>query len=99
MERASILAGPRLIDAQLLEAIVGASARIDGGAAGDADLNVRRRVDALERQLITEALSRAGGKKREAAALLGIDPKNLGYYLRKHGVAAGAQEAAEDSAP
>jgi DNA-binding NtrC family response regulator len=99
MERASILAGPRPIDAQVLEAIVGASTRLDTQPPGEGDLNVRRRVDALERQLITEALSRAGGKKRQAAALLGIDPKNLGYYLRKHGVAAGAQEAPEDSSP
>ncbi len=34
----------------------------------------------------SEALTRCGGKKREAAQLLGIDPKNFGYYLRKQGL-------------
>jgi DNA-binding NtrC family response regulator len=99
MERASILSGPRPIEAPVIQAIVEASMRVDGRPAEDEGLNVRRRVDALERQLIAEALSRASGKKREAAALLGIDPKNLGYYLRKHGVAGGATEASEESAP
>ena len=33
-----------------------------------------------------EALRRSGGVRREAASLLGIDPRNLGYYFRKHGL-------------
>ena len=84
MERASILAGEGTPDADLFSRILGGS---DPGGDDDHDLNIRRRVDALERRLIAAALKRAAGRKRDAALLLGVDPKNLGYYLKKHGVA------------
>jgi DNA-binding NtrC family response regulator len=59
----------------------------DGGAAADdGDLNLRRRLKAEERRLLQEALRRAEGVKREAARLLGVDERNLAYYLRKHGL-------------
>mgnify|MGYP001953014616 CR=1 FL=1 len=47
-------------------------------------LHLRSRLDATEKQLLREALTRAGGRRKDAAALLGIDPRNLAYYLRKH---------------
>jgi two-component system response regulator HydG len=37
-----------------------------------------------ERRLIEAALQASGGVRREAARILGIDERNLGYYLRKH---------------
>jgi transcriptional regulator with GAF, ATPase, and Fis domain len=40
----------------------------------------------LERELILEALRRARPVRKDAAGLLGIDPRNLSYYLRKHGL-------------
>jgi transcriptional regulator with GAF, ATPase, and Fis domain len=49
------------------------------------DLRIRTRTDALQRELLREALRRTGNRKTEAAALLGVDPRNLAYYLRKHG--------------
>ena len=49
------------------------------------DLNIRERCDMLERGLVLEALRRAGGNKAQASDLLGISPKNLSYYLKKHG--------------
>jgi DNA-binding NtrC family response regulator len=84
MERASILAGDGLPDAALFSRILGS-----GGPTGEDedDLNIRRRVDALERRLIATALKKVGGRKRDAAQLLGVDPKNLGYYLKKHEIA------------
>jgi transcriptional regulator with GAF, ATPase, and Fis domain len=36
--------------------------------------------------LVLKALAKAGGVKKDAAALLGIDPRNMGYYFRKHGI-------------
>jgi DNA-binding NtrC family response regulator len=48
------------------------------------EFNLRRNVDARERELVIGALARAKGLKREACELLGIDPRNLGYYVRKH---------------
>jgi two-component system response regulator AtoC len=59
------------------------------GAASD--LNLREAVGRLERDLLIEAEKRAGGVRKEAARLLGIDPRNLAYYLRKHGLAEGGE--------
>jgi transcriptional regulator with GAF, ATPase, and Fis domain len=59
-----------------------------GGAAGLAksDLNLREALNRLEKDLILEALRRAGGVRKETARLLGVDPRNLNYYVRKHGL-------------
>jgi two-component system response regulator AtoC len=57
------------------------------------DLNLRESLNRLERELLLEAQRRAGGVRKQAAHLLGIDPRNLAYYLHKHGI---ATDAAED---
>ena len=36
------------------------------------------------RDLLVEALRRAEGVRRVAASLLGVDERNLSYYLKKH---------------
>ncbi len=43
-------------------------------------------LDDLERQLVTDAMSRAGGVKAEAARLLGVKPSALYYKLEKYGL-------------
>lgn len=55
-------------------------------------LCLREQLEGHEKRLIVEALERAGGRKGEAAGLLGIDPRNLGYYIRKHGLVDGGEE-------
>jgi DNA-binding NtrC family response regulator len=55
----------------------------------DGDLHLRTQLVRTERRLLAEALARAGGVKRQAARLLGIDERNLGYFLRKHGLGPG----------
>jgi DNA-binding NtrC family response regulator len=99
MERAVILAGNDPIDGALIRSILGDPRRPSALDASDEDLHLRRRVENLEKSLISEALSRVGGKKREAASLLGIDPKNLAYYLKKHGMGEGLGDSPEDSTP
>ena len=47
---------------------------------------MRKNLDALERGLVLKAVAATRGKKKEACELLGIDPRNLGYYLRKHAI-------------
>ena len=49
-----------------------------------AELNLRTALGRREREVVLEALKRSGGLRKEAARLLGIDQRNLGYYLRKH---------------
>ncbi|MEZ6194594.1 MAG: sigma-54 dependent transcriptional regulator [Planctomycetota bacterium] len=88
LERALIVTGGATPDAETLRGLfesglVAASVASDLGG----DLHLRRRTDQLEVQLIEEALARSGDVKKDAAEMLGIDPRNLGYYLRKHGLA------------
>ncbi|HEX5135923.1 MAG TPA: sigma-54 dependent transcriptional regulator [Planctomycetota bacterium] len=51
--------------------------------ADESDLDLKRRTRALERQLFLEALRRCGGRKAEAARLLGIDPSNWAYHAKR----------------
>jgi DNA-binding NtrC family response regulator len=48
------------------------------------ELNLREVLTRHERALIVEANRRSKGVRKEAARLLGIDPRNLAYYIRKH---------------
>jgi DNA-binding NtrC family response regulator len=52
----------------------------------EGDLNLRAALGRLEREMLLEALRTAGGVRKEAARRLGVDPRNLAYYLRKHGL-------------
>jgi two-component system response regulator AtoC len=56
----------------------------EGTPPGERELNLRDALNRLERELLAEAHRRAGGVRKEAARLLGIDPRNLSYYMRKH---------------
>jgi DNA-binding NtrC family response regulator len=85
IERAAIVAGSRPIDAGLLRALLEPALSVPGGPSLD-DCHLRRNLDALEKQLIQRALERCENRKKDASALLGIDARNLGYYLRKHGL-------------
>ncbi len=55
--------------------------------SGERELNLRESLNRLERELLLEAQRRAGGVRKDAARLLGIDPRNLAYYLHKHDLA------------
>jgi len=47
---------------------------------------LRDKLNLLEKQILIEALVRANWIKKQAAATLGIDARNLPYLLRKHSV-------------
>ncbi|HEU4855564.1 MAG TPA: helix-turn-helix domain-containing protein, partial [Nitrosospira sp.] len=49
-----------------------------------AEPGLRDRLNALEKQILIEALARSRWIKKQAAAILGIDARNLPYLLRKH---------------
>ncbi|HEY3040107.1 MAG TPA: sigma 54-interacting transcriptional regulator [Pyrinomonadaceae bacterium] len=51
---------------------------------GSRQFSLKARVESAERQIILEALSGAFGIKSRAAKLLGIDRRNLSYFLHKH---------------
>jgi len=52
----------------------------------EAATNLRSALAAREREVLVEVLKRSGGVRKEAARLLGIDQRNLAYYLHKHGL-------------
>ena len=52
----------------------------------DGRFSLKARVESAERQIILEALSGAYGIKSRAAKLLGIDRRNLSYFLNEHGI-------------
>jgi two-component system response regulator AtoC len=83
IERALILDPAQGLDALDL-APGGAVTPAEGAPAAERELNLRDALNKLERELLLEAHRRAGGVRKEAAHLLGIDPRNLSYYLRKH---------------
>ncbi len=62
------------------------SADSAAGSVAPDELTLRENLNRLERSLLVEAHHRAHGVRREAARLLGIDPRNLAYYWRKHGL-------------
>ena len=43
-------------------------------------------LELVEKQIILEALETSNGVKTHTAARLGIDRRNLGYFLQKHGI-------------
>jgi transcriptional regulator with GAF, ATPase, and Fis domain len=87
IERGLILDPERGLEAlDLLPASGAPTEAAAGGGAGERELNLRQALTRLERELLIEAQRRAGGVRKDAAGLLGIDPRNLSYYLRKHGL-------------
>lgn len=48
--------------------------------------SLKNRLEHAERQIILETLRVTNGVKNQAAQLLGIDRRNFGYFLHKHGI-------------
>jgi transcriptional regulator with PAS, ATPase and Fis domain len=48
--------------------------------------SLKQRLELIEKQMILEALSATDWMKNRAANLLGIDRRNLSYFLHKHGI-------------
>ena len=86
LERAVLVAPEGPLDETLLRSLLEPSLRAGLAEASNQDLHLRTHLDAVEKELVQRALVRAGGLKKQAAYWLGIDPRNLGYYLRKHGL-------------
>ncbi len=46
--------------------------------------NLRRKLEITEKETILKELNRTNWVKKQAAQILGIDPRNLSYFLKKH---------------
>lgn len=81
VEHAVIVArGPLVMQSDLPTNLCAESERTDFSTG----LSLRDKLNLLEKQIIVDALKRANGIKKQAAAILEIDPRNLPYLLRKH---------------
>ena len=60
------------------------SGAMEGAPEPAVEPGLREKLNLLEKEILLEALSRAQGIKRQAAAMLHVDPRNLPYLLRKH---------------
>jgi len=78
VERSVVLSSGPIITAADLS-IAGGPAR----ASGLPSLELRRNLEWVERDTIRLALDRAGGVRKDAAALMGISQRALSHYLRK----------------
>ena len=88
IERGMILSPGDALEIEIapIEGASPASSLPLSAAAADEDLNLRAALGRREREVLQEALRRSGGVRKEAARLLGIDQRNLGYYLHKHDI-------------
>jgi DNA-binding NtrC family response regulator len=92
IERAMILDPAHGLEDLDLVSSAGSLPPPEGTSLAGRELNLRDALNKLERDLLLEAHRRANGVRKEAAHLLGIDPRNLSYYMRKHDLDADAAE-------
>ncbi|MDF1564924.1 MAG: sigma-54 dependent transcriptional regulator [Deltaproteobacteria bacterium] len=86
MERAATLADgdevtPDTLPAQVLQAAGRALGAVD--KLPEEGMDLQAHLDAIELRLLQEALERCGGKKKAAAALLGLTFRSFRYRLKK----------------
>jgi two-component system response regulator AtoC len=85
VERALVLSGGSPTE-EHLPLHVRNTAHAPPTAADGADLSVKRRLPALERELIARALERSGGNRTRAAEILDLSVKALAYKIRDYGL-------------
>ncbi|MGH8628738.1 MAG: helix-turn-helix domain-containing protein, partial [Gammaproteobacteria bacterium] len=84
IEHAVIVEKGRAIRPSSLPMNVAQSGAMESAPEPAVEPGLREKLKLLEKQILLEALSRAHGIKRQAAAMLHVDPRNLPYLLRKH---------------
>lgn len=83
IERAALLESHDLLQPPSLPPL-GSKGALGGSLSGAETLVLSEIKARAERQALLEALRRSAGVRKTAAELLGIDERNLAYYLRKH---------------
>jgi Nif-specific regulatory protein len=87
LERLVIMGRQPQIQLQDVTAIVGERPPAGVMAGLDAEASLTSSVQDLERQQIVKAMGDAKGVQAKAAKMLGITPRQLGYRLKKYGLA------------
>ena len=84
IERAAVFADKTIEAAHLPAALTAEPSSPDGGSEHAGSLDVR--LDEIEKGIIIEAITRAGGIQTRAAQLLGINPRSLWHRVKKHNI-------------
>jgi transcriptional regulator with GAF, ATPase, and Fis domain len=86
IERAAVFADKTIEAAHLPAALTAepSSPDPDGGSEHAGSLDVR--LDEIEKGIIIEAITRAGGIQTRAAQFLGINPRSLWHRVKKHNI-------------
>jgi two-component system, NtrC family, response regulator AtoC len=83
LERALILSGGSVDESHLPAHVRNAEPQFEVRIDGD-DLSVKRRLPALERELIARALERTGGNRTRAAEILELSTRALSYKVQEY---------------
>jgi two-component system, NtrC family, response regulator PilR len=89
VERAVTLSDGPVIGLEALPPTVRGAPPVGAGAPPQlpaAGFDLQAHLDAVERQLLEQALARTGGVKTEAARLTGLTFRSLRYRLAKFGI-------------
>jgi len=89
IERAAVMCSMDVVDTADLPATLRQAAPTPGASGPVPAIPLRDALAALEKQMIVQALDRAGGNRAEAARLLGIARPQLYTKLDEHGLADG----------
>lgn len=84
VEHAVIVAKDSVILPADLPANLTMSGMVNENSNSSVKLSLRAKLNLLEKQIIQDALTHANGVKKQAAAMLQIDPRNFSYLLKKH---------------
>ena len=82
IERAAVFADKTIEAAHLPAALTAELSSVDGGSEHAGSLD--ERLAGIEKGMIIEALTRAGGIQARAAQILGINPRSLWHRIKKY---------------
>jgi transcriptional regulator with GAF, ATPase, and Fis domain len=82
IERAAVFADKTIEAAHLPAALTAELSSVDGGSEHAGSLD--ERLAGIEKGMIIEAITRAGGIQKRAAQLLGINPRSLWHRIKKY---------------
>ncbi|HLB25123.1 MAG TPA: helix-turn-helix domain-containing protein, partial [Nitrospirota bacterium] len=86
IERTVVMTGRRMVEVDDLK-LMPAHPPSGPGPAGAAPDTLTHAVEDIEAKSIRDALVKTGWRQAAAARLLGITPRQIGYKIRKYGIA------------
>jgi DNA-binding NtrC family response regulator len=89
LERAAVLSKDGVIRADAFADVPRGGPRADAAVSPEvpgSPLQLKQAVELAERDAIQRALAATGGRRKEAAEVLGVSLRSLFYKLKQHGI-------------